>query len=52
MLIHSQMQLKGKSIATNMYQQGMDVVFHAAGGVGDGVIEAAKETKQMGNWSR
>ncbi|MBU5425901.1 BMP family ABC transporter substrate-binding protein [Tissierella pigra] len=34
---------KGKSIATNMYQQGMDVVFHAAGGVGDGVIEAAKE---------
>lgn len=34
---------KGKSIATNMYQQGMDIVFHAAGGVGDGVIEAAKE---------
>ncbi|HLR21540.1 MAG TPA: BMP family ABC transporter substrate-binding protein [Tissierellaceae bacterium] len=34
---------KGKSIATNMYQQGRDVVFHAAGAVGDGVIEAAKE---------
>lgn len=34
---------KGKSIATNMYQQGRDIVFHAAGGVGDGVIEAAKE---------
>ncbi|MFV9509791.1 BMP family lipoprotein [Tepidibacillus sp. LV47] len=34
---------KGKSIATNMYQQGADIVFHAAGGVGDGVIEAAKE---------
>jgi basic membrane protein A len=34
---------KGKSIASNMYQQGMDIVFHAAGGVGDGVIEAAKE---------
>lgn len=34
---------KGKSIATNMYQQGNDIVFHAAGGVGDGVIEAAKE---------
>lgn len=34
---------KGKSIATNMYQQGIDIVFHAAGGVGDGVIEAAKE---------
>lgn len=34
---------KGKSIAANMYQQGSDVVFHAAGGAGDGVIEAAKE---------
>jgi len=26
-----------------MYKNGADVVFHAAGGVGDGVIEAAKE---------
>ncbi|MDQ0509035.1 Purine nucleoside receptor A [Aedoeadaptatus ivorii] len=34
---------KGKSIATNMYQQGADVVFHASGGAGDGVIEAAKD---------
>ena len=34
---------KGKSIATSMYQQGRDIVFHAAGGAGDGVIEAAKE---------
>lgn len=34
---------KGKSMATNMFQQGIDIVFHAAGGVGDGVIEAAKE---------
>lgn len=34
---------RGKSIATNMYQQGRDIVFHAAGGVGDGVIEAARE---------
>ncbi|MBS4536606.1 BMP family ABC transporter substrate-binding protein [Clostridium sp. D2Q-14] len=34
---------KGKSIANSMYQDGVDVVFHAAGGVGDGVIEAAKE---------
>lgn len=37
---------KGKAIANNMYQQGADIVFHAAGGVGDGVIEAAKEKKQ------
>ncbi|MTI69557.1 MAG: BMP family ABC transporter substrate-binding protein [Firmicutes bacterium] len=34
---------KGKAIANSMYQQGADIVFHAAGGVGDGVIEAAKE---------
>ncbi len=39
---------KGKAIAQNMYQQGADVVFHAAGGVGDGVIEAAKE---QGKWA-
>lgn len=37
---------KGKAITTNMLQQGADIVFHAAGGVGDGVIEAAKERKQ------
>lgn len=34
---------KGKAIATNMYQQGADIVFHASGDVGTGVIEAAKE---------
>ncbi len=34
---------KGKAITNNMYQQGADIVFHASGGVGDGVIEAAKE---------
>ncbi|NMA84781.1 MAG: BMP family ABC transporter substrate-binding protein [Epulopiscium sp.] len=37
---------KGKAIATTMYQKGIDVVFHAAGGVGDGVIEAANEQKK------
>lgn len=36
-------QAKGKAIATQMYQKDADVVFHAAGGVGLGVIEAAKE---------
>jgi basic membrane protein A len=39
---------KGKSIANSMYQQGADIVFHAAGGAGDGVIEAAKE---QGKWA-
>lgn len=34
---------KGKAIALQMYQQGADIVFHAAGNVGVGVIEAAKE---------
>lgn len=37
---------KGKAIANNMYQQGADIVFHASGGVGDGVIEAAKEKEK------
>lgn len=37
---------KGKSIANTMYQKGCDVVFQAAGGAGDGVIEAAKEQKK------
>lgn len=36
-------QAAGKNIADRMYQNGADVVFHAAGGVGIGVIEAAKE---------
>lgn len=34
---------KGKDIALTMFNTGADVVFHAAGGTGQGVIEAAKE---------
>lgn len=34
---------KGKAIANKMYSDGCDVVYHAAGGTGIGVIEAAKE---------
>lgn len=34
---------KGKAIASKMYSDGCDVVYHAAGGSGTGVIEAAKE---------
>lgn len=33
----------GKAAALQMYTNGADVVFHAAGGTGNGVIEAAKE---------
>ena len=36
-------QAAGKNIANKMYQDGADVIFHAAGGVGIGVMEAAKE---------
>lgn len=39
-------QAAGKNIAERMYQKGADVVFHAAGGVGIGVIEAAKENNK------
>lgn len=36
---------KGKDIALNMISQGADVLFHAAGGTGTGVIEAAASKK-------
>lgn len=32
----------GQEIATSMYQDGADVVYHAAGGTGSGVFEAAQ----------
>ncbi len=34
---------KGKKAAEEMYDDGFDVIFQAAGGAGEGVIEAAKE---------
>ncbi|WP_396612749.1 BMP family protein [Haloferax sp. S1W] len=34
---------KGKEIATSMYDKGADIVYHAAGGTGLGVFQAAKE---------
>ncbi len=34
---------KGKEAALAMYEQGADVVYHASGGSGGGVFEAAKE---------
>lgn len=37
---------KGKAIAQKMYNGGADIVFHAAGNVGSGVIEAAKEMEK------
>lgn len=40
---------KGKEIATGMYQGGADVVYHAAGGSGAGLFEAAKEFSTANN---
>jgi basic membrane protein A len=36
---------KGKAAAEGMFDQGADVVYHAAGGSGSGVFEAAKAAK-------
>lgn len=38
---------KGKAIANKMFSNKCDIVFHAAGGVGVGVIEAAKEADKF-----
>lgn len=38
---------KGRVSAQNLYRSGVDVIFHAAGPAGDGVIEAAKT---MNKW--
>jgi basic membrane protein A len=40
---------KGKEIGTGMYQAGADVVYHAAGGSGAGLFEAAKEYSTANN---
>ncbi|GFZ84575.1 BMP family ABC transporter substrate-binding protein [Compostibacillus humi] len=37
---------KGKLIASNMYDSGVDVIYHAAGGTGNGVFNQAKDLKQ------
>lgn len=37
---------KCKSIALSMYAEGCDVIYHAAGGSGSGLFEAAKQAKK------
>ncbi len=39
---------KGKAIANKMFSDGCDVIYHAAGNTGQGMIEAAKEA---GKWA-
>ena len=40
---HSQIQIKGKTLAATMYDSGADVIFVAAGNTGNGVISESKE---------
>ena len=40
---------KGKEAGIAMYDQGADIVYHAAGGSGGGLFEAAKETSETGD---
>ncbi len=37
---------KGKLIATNMYNNGVDIIYHASGATGNGVFNQAKDLKQ------
>src|SRR5436190_1713882 len=38
---------KGKELALSQYQQGIDVIYHAAGSTGLGVFEAARQTGKL-----
>lgn len=38
---------KGKELATSMYEQGVDIIFHASGSTGLGVFRAAEEKGAM-----
>ena len=40
---------EGKIIAQSMYEAGADVIYHAAGGTGAGLFEAAKEFSEAGD---
>ena len=37
---------KGKAIASSMYASGIDIIYHAAGGTGNGVFSEAKDLKK------
>ncbi|HZG87229.1 BMP family ABC transporter substrate-binding protein [Paenibacillus sp.] len=39
---------QGKAAAATMYNQGADIIFHAAGATGDGVFNEAQEQKKAG----
>lgn len=41
---------KGKVLAATLYQNGADIIYHAAGGTGDGLFKEAKE-RGKGYWA-
>ncbi|MEP6493966.1 MAG: BMP family ABC transporter substrate-binding protein [bacterium] len=38
---------KGKELALNQYQQGVDIIYHASGSTGGGIFEAARQTGKL-----
>ncbi|PTM58933.1 BMP family lipoprotein [Desmospora activa] len=42
---------KGRSLAANMYNDGVDVIYHAAGGVGKGLFDEVKTREQGKYWA-
>jgi basic membrane protein A len=42
---------KGRSLAANMYNDGVDVVYHAAGGVGKGLFDEVKTREEGKYWA-
>ncbi|GGE24993.1 BMP family ABC transporter substrate-binding protein [Marinithermofilum abyssi] len=44
-------EAKGRTIAANMYDQGVDIVYHASGGVGKGLFNEVKTRKKGKYWA-
>jgi basic membrane protein A len=42
---------KGRSLAQNMYNNGVDVIYHAAGGVGKGLFNEVKTREKGKYWA-
>ncbi|MGM0122916.1 basic membrane protein [Enterococcus sp. AZ194] len=40
---------KGKALAAAMYQDGVDIIYHASGGTGNGVFQEAKALNEAGD---
>ena len=40
---------KGKALAAAMYQNGVDIIFHASGATGQGVFQEAKDLNESGS---